>query len=362
MNDAKYKYDTSMDKLIYKPGNSIFEFVEWEVMRGVFKLNLFSNFKKFVRSYFKDDKLTALMDFPVLFLGSAPEDTPALYSLMNYAGLLLGTWYPEKGMYRIIESMEKVALELGVEIHVNAEVKSIKTDKNQIKSILVKGQELEFDAIVGAGDYHHMETLLEKEKRNYSEDYWEKRTLAPSSLIFFVGVNKKLKGLDHHTLFFDESLDDHSTEIYKNPKWPEKPLFYVCTPSKTDSSLAPEGHENLFFLIPIAPDLEDTEEIREKYFDIIIKRLENQLGENVSSHIDYKKSYCIKEFKEDYTKKSQQFIAPAAARSFLFSVLLSRLLVFCVDVASRTASGRRGTNAVANASLWFAGFASSNSQ
>ena len=300
MNDAKYKYDTSMDKLIYKPGNSIFEFVEWEVMRGIFKLNLFSNFKKFVRSYFKDEKLTALMDFPVLFLGSAPEDTPALYSLMNYAGLLLGTWYPEKGMYRIIESMEKVALELGVEIHVNAEVKSIKTDKNQIKSILVNNKELEFDAIVGAGDYHHMETLIEKEKRNYTEDYWETRTLAPSSLIFFVGVNKKLKGLDHHTLFFDESLDDHSTEIYKNPKWPEKPLFYVCTPSKTDSSLAPEGHENLFFLIPIAPDLEDTEEIREKYFNIIVKRLENQLGENVASHIDYKKSYCIKEFKEDY--------------------------------------------------------------
>lgn len=300
MNDAKYKYNTSMDNLIYKPGNSIFEFVEWEVMRGVFKLNLFSNFKKFVRSYFKDEKLTALMDFPVLFLGSAPEDTPALYSLMNYAGLLLGTWYPEKGMYRIIESMEELALELGVKIHVNSEVKSIKTEKNQIKSILVNDNELEFDAIVGAGDYHHMETLIEKQKRNYSEEYWERRTLAPSSLIFFVGVNKKLKGLDHHTLFFDESLDDHSIEIYKNPKWPEKPLFYVCTPSKTDNSLAPEGHENLFFLIPIAPDLEDTEEIREKYFDIIINRLENQLGENVSSHIDYKKSYCIKEFKEDY--------------------------------------------------------------
>lgn len=300
MADAKYKYDTSMKSLIHKPGKSIFEYVNMEVLRGVFKLNLFSNFKKFVRNYFSDDRLTALMDFPVLFLGSAPENTPALYSLMNYAGLLLGTWYPENGMYRIIESMEELAIELGVKIETNAEVLKINTENKLVKSIIVNNETHEFDAIIAAGDYHHMETLLPQQHRNYSEKYWDTRVLAPSSLLFFLGIDKKIPSLDHHTLFFDESLDDHSSEIYSNPKWPEKPLFYVCNPSKTDANVAPEGCENVFILIPIAAGLKDSEEIREYYFNIIIKRLENQIQDTISTNIIYKKSYCINDFISDY--------------------------------------------------------------
>lgn len=300
MKDAQYKYDTSMKSLIYKPGKSIVEFIKWEVIRGVFKLNLFSNFKKFVRQFFKDERLTSLMDFPVLFLGSAPENTPALYSLMNYAGLILGTWYPENGMYTIIESMEKVALELGIKIEVNASVSSISVNNKLVKSLIVNDKEIEFDAIVAAGDYHHMEQLLPFNYRNYTENYWETRTLAPSSLIFFLGISKKIDALDHHTLFFDESLDDHSFDIYTKPQWPKKPLFYVCTPSKTDKNVAPEGAENVFILVPIAAGLEDTEMIREHYFDLIMKRLENQTNEKISEHIIYKRSYCVNDFVSDY--------------------------------------------------------------
>jgi len=300
MDDAKFKYDTSMDKLIYTPGKSILEFARWEVVKGVFKLNLFSNFKKFVRNYFTDERLTALMDFPVLFLGSAPENTPALYSLMNYAGLMLGTWYPENGMYRIIESMEELAVELGVKIETNAEVSKINVINKKATSLVVNNEVVEFDAIVAAGDYNHMESLLPKEAKNYTDEYWDSRTLAPSSLIFFLGINKTLPTLDHHTLFFDESLDNHSNEIYNDPKWPKKPLFYVCNPSKTDKKTAPEGCENIYVLIPIAPDLEDTEEIREKYYKIIMSRLEKQVNQTVTDHVIYKRSYCIKDFKEDY--------------------------------------------------------------
>jgi phytoene desaturase len=151
MDDAKFKYETSMNSLIYTPGKSILEFAKWEVVKGVFKLNLFSNFKKFVRKSLKDEKLTALMDFPVLFLGSAPENTPALYSLMNYAGLMLGTWYPENGMYRIIESMEELAIELGVKIHTNAEVSKINVSDKKATSLVVNNEVVEFDAIIAYG-------------------------------------------------------------------------------------------------------------------------------------------------------------------------------------------------------------------
>lgn len=300
MNDAQYKYNTSMNGLIQKPGKHIFEYATWEVIKSIFKLNLLSDFKSFVRKHFKNEKLTSLMDFPVLFLGSAPEDTPALYSLMNYAGLMLGTWYPENGMYTIIESMEKVAKSLNVDVITDAEVQKINTNTNRVESIKVNGEEHRFDAVIAAGDYHHMETLLPQKFRNYTEDYWDKRVLAPSSLLFFLGVNKKIEKIDHHTLFFDESLDQHAKEIYHDPKWPSKPLFYVCNPSKTDKSLAPENHENLFLLMPLAPGIDDTEELREKYFNIIIERLENFIGDSIKDSIDYKRSYCIKDFKEDY--------------------------------------------------------------
>ena len=217
-----------MTNLILKPGKSIFEFFEWEVIKGVFKLHLFSNFKKFVRKYFKDERLTNLMDFPVLFLGSAPENTPALYSLMNYAGLLLGTWYPEKGMYRIIEAMEELAVELGVKIHTNHEVSNVLLTDNNVSGLVINGETYEFDAVIASGDYKHMETLLPHSFRNYTDDYWSSRTLAPSSLIFFLGFDKKIHSIEHHTLFFDESLEKHTEQIYFDPKWPEKPLFYVC--------------------------------------------------------------------------------------------------------------------------------------
>lgn len=300
MKDAKYKYETSMNKLILKPGKSLMEFIEPEVIKGVFKLHLFSNFKKFVRSYFSNEKLTNLMDFPVLFLGSAPENTPALYSMMNYAGLMLGTWYPERGMYTIIESMEKVAQQLGVTIHTNAEIQSIIVENNLAKGIEVNGRVENFDAIVAAGDYHHMEQLLPTSFRNYTESYWDSRVMAPSSLLFFLGVDTKVPKIDHHTLFFDESLDDHAQEIYSNPKWPEKPLFYVCAPSKTDASVAPAGSENLFLLMPLAPNLEDTDELRAMYFEIILNRLEQYTGIAIREHIVYQRSYCIKDFKADY--------------------------------------------------------------
>lgn len=300
MQDAKIKYDISMTKLIDKPGKSILEFANWEVISNAVKLDLFKNFKSFVRKYFKDERLLSLMDFPVLFLGSAPENTPALYSMMNYAGLMLGTYYPENGMFQIIQAMEKVAIDLGVKIELNADVKEIKTENNLAKSVILNNLEYNFDAIVAAGDYAHMETLLPKSHRNYTKKYWDSRVLSPSSLLFFVGVNKKIPKINHHTLFFDESLEDHAKDIYNEPKWPEKPLFYVCAPSKTDEKVAPENSENLFFLIPLAPGLEDTEDLREKYFKIILDRLEKFTETNIENSIIFKKSYCIKDFEKDY--------------------------------------------------------------
>lgn len=301
MDEAAFKYKTGMENLVYKPGLSLTEFIDADLIKGVFRLQVFTSFSKHVRKFFTHPKLIALMEFPVLFLGAMPQDTPALYSLMNYAGLKLGTWYPQGGFGIVIAAMAKVAQDKGAQFHTNAAVSNIEIENGVAKTILVNGINLPFDAIIASADYHHVENkLLPPAYRNYSEKYWDTKTFAPSSLIFYIGINKKISALQHHTLFFDEDLHEHAVEIYKKPQWPTKPLFYVCCPSKTDASVAPEGHENLFFLMPIAPGIEDTDALRETYFQVMLTRLEKLVKEDIGNYIDYKKSYCVQDFITDY--------------------------------------------------------------
>ncbi|MGN6601538.1 MAG: phytoene desaturase family protein [Ginsengibacter sp.] len=301
MKEAQFKYERGMEDLVYLPGNSLFEFTDAKILKEALRLQIFSSFSKHVAQYFSDPKLIALMEFPVLFLGAMPQETPALYSLMNYAGLKLKTWYPHGGFGKVIDFMQSICEKQGVKFHFNSEVEQINVSNNRAENVLVDGRKINFDGVIAAADYHHVEyELLSMDNRNYSEKYWNKKTFAPSSLIYYLGVAKKIRALQHHTLFFEEDLYTHSVEIYKKPSWPSKPLFYVCCPSKTDETVAPEGHENLFLLMPLAPGLEDNESLREKYFKIMMSRLEKHAGEKIEEFIDYKKSYCINDFVSDY--------------------------------------------------------------
>ena len=301
LKDAQYKYEVGMQDLVGKPSLSITEFIDWRVIIGSLRLSLFSSFSKHLRKYFKHPNIIELLEFPVLFLGAKPSKTPALYSLMNYADIKLGTWYPLGGMHEIISAMKSLAEELGVVFHTNSEVEKIEVDHYKNAKILVNSKLLDFDSIVASADYHHVEQhLLDKKYRKYDEEYWQNRTMAPSSLIYYLGFNKKIEGLQHHNLFFDASFANHAKEIYEQPKWPTKPLFYVSCPSKTDDSVAPAGMENLFILIPTAPDLNDTEEEREKYLDIVLDRMELKLGIELKNNIIYKKTYAHSDFIKDY--------------------------------------------------------------
>jgi phytoene desaturase len=311
MKEAKYKYEVGINKLVHKPGQSIAEFADLDLIKGIFKLDVFTSMKKHIGKYFKHPQLQQLLEFPVLFLGALPQNTPALYSLMNYADVKSGTWYPKGGMYKIVEAMYRLAVELGVHFNFNHNVVKIDVERNSAKRIVAESslsqnniQEKIFDAdvVIGGADYHFIETkLLPQQYRTYSETYWDKRVMAPSCLIYYVGLNKKLRNVLHHTLFFDTSFEVHGKEIYTQPQWPQKPLFYVSTPSVSDDSVAPAGGENLFFLIPVAAGLTgDTEALRDRYFDAIIERYENRIGQTIKDAIVYKKSYCVSNFIEDY--------------------------------------------------------------
>ncbi len=301
LEEAEYKYQVGMSEFVHKPSHSIMEFADLRVLKSMFRLQMLTSMDTHVRKLFKHPQLIELLSFPVLFLGATPENTPAMYSLMNYADMALGTWYPMGGMHKIIEGMVSLAEELGVTIKLDQEVQQIYVPNGHASKVITQDQEYEADVVVGGADYHHIDQqLLDKRVRNYDEKYWDKRVMAPSSLLFYLGVDKKLKNLHHHNLFFDEDFKKHAVEIYEDPKWPTKPLFYACVPSVTDPSVAPEGKENLFLLVPLAPDLEDTPELREKYYDIIMDRLEDLTGQEVRKYVSYKRSFAHNDFKKDY--------------------------------------------------------------
>ena len=303
MAEAEYKYNVGINKLVFKPGQSLTELIDLDLIRGLFRLDVFNSIKSHVGKYFTHPKIRQLMEFPVIFLGARPADTPALYSLMNYADIKLGTWYPQGGMYSIVEGMHQLATELGVTFHFNKNVSEIVVEDGLAKKVVTdKGESFEADVVIGGADYHFIESkLLPQAYRSYSERYWEKRVMAPGSLLYFVGLNTKLPNVPHHSLFFDVPFDAHAKDIYITKQWPEKPLFYLSASSVTDPSAAPEGCENLVFLIPLAAGLEgDSEEMREKYFDMMAVRLIEHTGMDIRKHVRYKKSYAHSDFINDY--------------------------------------------------------------
>ena len=310
LEEAAYKYRVGIHKLVHKPGRSVTEFLDRDLITGIFRLDVFNSMKAHVFRHFTHPAIRQLMEFPVLFLGALPEKTPALYSLMNYADIKGGTWYPEGGMYSIVDAMYKLAKELGVQFYFNQNVTEIVIENKLAKKVISQTTDqqsteinlYEADVVIGGADYHHIEmALLPEVYRSYTESYWNKRVMAPGCLIYYIGLNKKLKNILHHSLYFDTSFEKHGKEIYETKEWPENPLFYVSATSVTDDTLAPVGCENLFFLVPVAAGLTgDSEKLRERYFEMIVTRMENRIGETIKDSIIYKKSFAYSDFVNDY--------------------------------------------------------------
>lgn len=302
LKEAAYKYDVGINKLVQKPGRSLTEFIDTDLAKGLLKLDVFTSMKKHVGKFFKDERLRQLMEFPVLFLGAMPEKIPALYSLMNYADIKLGTWYPQGGMYEVVKAMQQLAEELGVQFQFNQDVERLEVNDGTVKKVITRTGEFEADVVIGAADYHFIEDqLLPAQSRSYNEAYWNNRVMAPSCLIYYIGINKKLNNVLHHNLFFDTDFAQHGKEIYATKEWPADPLFYVCAPSVTDHTVAPDGYENLFFLVPVAAGLEgDTEALRDQYLEKLLDRFEAKTGEQIRQSIVFKRSYSVSDFVNDY--------------------------------------------------------------
>ncbi len=302
LKEAAYKYDVGINDLVYKPSLSLLEFADIRLLNGLLKMDVLTSMKKHIRQFVSHPFLIELLEFPILFLGALASNTPALYSLMNYADMSLGTWYPKGGMFKFVEAFEQIALSQGVDFKLNSNVVKINSLNGKATSVETENETFEADVIIAAGDYNHIEQqVLNPTDRQYSPKYWDDRKLAPSCVLYYIGLNKTIDGLLHHNLFFDTDFNQHADEIYTNIKWPENPLFYASLTSKTDDTAAPQGHENLFLLVPISTELtDDSEEKREIYFDMMMDRLEKHTGQKIKEHVIYKRSFGINNFKSDY--------------------------------------------------------------
>ncbi len=295
---AKDNYEIAIKDLVYRPGISPFELINTATIKKVGQF--FNNISNDVRKEFSNPKLVSILEFPVLFLGAKPSKTPSFYSFMNYADFGLGTFHPKNGMYSVILAMENLAKELGVNIKTNQNVEKINVENNKAIGVTVNGTFVSADIVLSGADYHHTETLLDLKYKQYSENYWENRIFAPSALLFYVGFDKKIENVTHHTLFFDVDFEEHSRDIYDTPRWPDNPLFYASFPSLSDAECAPNGHEAGIFLIPLAPGLDDIPELREEYFEKIMERFEKVTNQEVKNSVIFKESFCINDFVSDY--------------------------------------------------------------
>tara|TARA_Y100000996_G_scaffold345992_1_gene284042 strand:- start:1385 stop:2869 length:1485 start_codon:yes stop_codon:yes gene_type:complete len=300
---AEQKYRLSVDKFLNLNGESFSELADPSILKNIHKLNIFISLRKHIRKYFKNQDLKTLLEFPSMFLGGTPSNTPGVYSMMNFADIKGGTWYPMGGMYEITRAMKKLAIELGVNFKFNQIASEFSIKKQKINEVMCNSYEsYKSDHYVSNCEYPFTQlNLIDKKNRSYSKKYWSSRKIAPSAIIFYLGVSKKINFLKHHNLFFDESFDNHLSSIYKDKKNPKKPLFYVCCPSKTDSSIIPDkSMENLFILIPVSTSKNPSKEAVDYYYEYVLQKLEKYEGSNIQSHIIEKASYTKKDFVSDY--------------------------------------------------------------
>jgi phytoene desaturase len=297
---ARRNYEVGMEHFVYEDRPRLRDYVDLEVARNAWGLSLLGSMQDHVERYFDHPKLQQVMQYTLVFLGGAPNNTPALYNLMSHVDFNMGVYYPEGGLGGVVDGIVDLAGELGVSFVTGESVREIRGRRGGFV-VRTGGGEYLAGLVVSDADYAHTEQeLLPPEKRQYDADYWESRTYAPSAYLLYLGVEGDVDPLAHHTLVLPTDWDDHFEQIFEEPAWPDDPAYYVCVPSETDDEVAPHGHSNLFVLVPIAAGLEDTPELRATYRETVLDDLAENAGVDLRDRIVFEEQFCVADFAERY--------------------------------------------------------------
>jgi len=301
LEKAKQNYEVGMRHFVYEDRPRLRDYVDADVLQNARALSLLGSMQDHVEEYFDHPKLQQIVQYTLVFLGGSPTNTPALYNLMSHVDFNLGVYYPEGGMQGVVDGIVALGDELGVDYRTGQPVAEIAGRKGGFAVRTEGGETYLPDLVVSDADYRHTEQdLLAPEKRQYSERYWESRTYAPSAYLLYLGVEGDVDPLEHHTLVLPTEWSGHFADIFDDPAWPDDPAYYVCVPSETDEDVAPEGHSNLFVLVPIAPGLEDGPEARARYRDLVLDDLAENAGVDLRDRIVFEETFSVSEFADRY--------------------------------------------------------------
>lgn len=299
--ESKYLYETSMKEMVFLDYSALTQLLNIPLILNAPRLKLFNSLHSLIAKYFKNKELQKILEFTTVFLGGSPYNTPAFYSLVSHADFNLGIYYPDGGMNKIPHALASLCQELGVKIIKNEPVTKLETKNGLISKITTSRSSYAPDIVVSNIDYRFTETtLLQPESQTYDESYWSKKTLSPSALIIYLGINKKLKNISHHNLYFNSSWEEHFKNVYSDKNWPKNPSYYVHAPSLTDKSVSPRGSETLMFLVPVAPGLNDSDEARNKTAQYVLEHFQGLIKENFMQNIIVKKIYSHRDFIYEY--------------------------------------------------------------
>ena len=298
---SKKNYEVGMEHFVYEDRAELSDYADWDVMKNARGLSLIGSMQDHVEQYFDHPKLQQIMQYTLVFLGGAPTNTPALYNLMSHVDFNMGVYYPENGVGGVVDGIVELADELGVTFHTNAPVSEIRGREGAFVTRTETDAEFYSESVVSNADYRHTEMeLLPPEKRQYDPDYWDSRTYAPSAFLLYLGVEGDVGDLAHHSLVLPTDWDDHFEQIFDDPAWPADPAYYLCVPSQTDDDVAPDGHSNLFALVPIAAGLDDSEEHRQRYRNLILDDIAEHTGVDLRDRIVVERSFCVDDFADRY--------------------------------------------------------------
>jgi len=298
------QYELAKKSFMYRNYDSIFDFFKWELMKEGRHMNPLQTMEKYLNKNFSDDRVKKILEYTLVFLGSEPKKTPALYNIMNFIDFHYGVYYPKGGIYTIIDSLKSMNDTHGTTIHTNTGVSEIIIENKTATGVrLENGEIMNADYIISNADLHFTETKLiaEKKHQTFPEKYWDKAVMGPSAFIMYLGLDREVPNLTHHNLRFAQNWKENFKELFDEPALPTDPSYYVCKPTHTDTNIAPKGKDILFMLVPIAAGMTITDDMKKSYRDKIIGMMKTDLNlPDLEESIVYEKSYWGDDFGRDY--------------------------------------------------------------
>lgn len=297
-------YQLSLKHFLYSNFEKVTDFMHQDILKKVGRLPylLGISIDRYVSGFVKDMRLKQILEYPMVFLGTSPFSAPAMYSLMSALDFKEGVFFPKRGMYAIIESLVAIGKKRGVRYHFSSETMKIVSKQGKASGVVLKsGETVLADIVISNADLHHTETkLLKPADRTYPEEYWKKKQPGPGALLLYLGVKGSIPEFEHHNLLFVDAWKENFKAIYKTGSAPETASIYISLTSKTDQSVAPAGHETIFVLVPLPPNLKWSAKKTDEMVSHYLTQIKNMTGVDLESRLVVREVFGPSDFKTKY--------------------------------------------------------------